>query len=366
MSHAVDFSGRASIFAFSNEKQTLTADQQSLRLMLDNAKDNNEWSVHLKTSMQHLKGIPFSNHSSNLFRYNKLSHNWVDENKITQATRVGYEVDRLFYKHQFNKLNISLGRQAIDWGSGRFWQPLNIFGSFAPTDLDTDYKPGIDATRLEWFPSNYSSLTAVYAFSPNDNINIKKDNNTALHYKSQIGNDSEFSLLAANIIDHSMIGASFESSWKSIGWRVEAAHYKNTSENFTFLIAGFDYQFNNGALLSTEWYHNSRGVNNSADFVSYPSDTFTLYGLQQHLSKNILGLSLNKDINPLLNGGYTLLIGSASLLHQLNFSYSLSNESDFLLSLQTANGEGLTSFAQQQSEFGHIPTSISFRLRYYF
>ena len=91
-------------------------------------------------------------------------------------------------------MTFSVGRQAIDFGSGRFWQPLNVFGSFTPTDLDTDFKPGIDAARLDWFTSDFSSLSAVYAFSPKDNTTIStgKTTNSALHYRSQVGEQSEY------------------------------------------------------------------------------------------------------------------------------------------------------------------------------
>ncbi|MDH5600617.1 MAG: hypothetical protein OEY78_04850, partial [Gammaproteobacteria bacterium] len=55
-----------------------------------------------------------------------------------------------------------------------------------------------------------------------------------------------------------------------------------------------------------------------------------------------------------------------SLLHQLNLTYSVSNESDLLFSLQKATGRGLNSLAQPQSEFGHSPASVTLRLRFYF
>jgi len=76
-----------------------------------------------------------------------------------------------------------------------------------------------------------------------------------------------------------------------------------------------------------------------------------------------------------LNGGYTMLASpvkdidnkiSTSLLHQFNFTYSVSNESDILFSLQLANGQGLNTAAKPLSEFGHLPATMSVRLRFYF
>lgn len=394
--HTAELTGRFSMLGstatakqgdaeYINKDNTLTADQQSLRLMLDNtggldaAKNNSEWSVHAKIARIHITDIPLNdNHSSNLFRYTELSANWLNESESNNATRIGYEIDRAVYKQRYKKITFAFGRQPIDFGSGRFWQPLNVFGSFSPTDLDTDFKPGIDAARLDWFTSDFSSLTAVYAFSPNDNTNIKKTTNAAIHYRSQVGEQSEYALLAATVIDKNIIGASFESAWAGMGWRIEGAHYNDsqTNENSLFWIAGADYQFADGTLVTAEWYENSRGANNITALLNTNSltDTLIKYGLQQQLSQRVFGLSINKEFTPLLNGAYTLLASplkdndgqyNTSVLHQFNLSYSVSNESDILFSFQFANGRGLNGL-KPQSEFGHLPISIVVRLRFYF
>jgi len=361
-----------------NKDNILTADQQSLRLMLDNSSKNSEGSIHIKSARIHVTDILYSSeHASDLFRYNKLSSNWSEEKESNNTTLVGYEVDRAVYKQRFKNTTVSLGRQAIDWGSGRFWQPLNVFGSFSPTDLDTDYKPGIDATRIDWFPTNFSSLTAVYTLSAKNNSTVDNTVSAAIYYKSQAGEQSEFSLLAGTVIDNPVFGASFESAWSGIGWRLEArqTNFKTSNENTLFWIAGLDYQFTNGTLLTAEWYENSRGAENAGSLSNLQTDTYIKYGLQQHLSRRVLGFSLSKEITPLFNGGYILLASpikntdgqqTTSLLHQLNLTYSVSNESDILVSYLLANGQGLNLSGKTQSEFGHIPASLAMRLRFYF
>lgn len=396
--HAADLTGRFSMLGttarathgdigYLNKDNTLTADQQSIRLMLDSSLNNSEWSLHMKMVRLHLSDYPFSDvHSSDLFRVEKLSDYWLEENdtgiNTSNTSRFGYEIDRAVYKQRFQNTTLAIGRQPIDWGSGKFWQPLNVFGAFSPTDLDTDYKPGIDAATLDWFPTDFSSLTAVYTFSPNDNTAVENTtiNNTtsaALHYRSQVGEQSEFALLTAGVIGNRILGASFESAWGGMGWRVEAAHYNTKdNQNSIFMIAGVDYQFTNGTYLTAEWYNNSRGANDTTSLINTNvlTDALIIYGLQQHLTQNVLGVSVNKDLTPLLSASYTLLASplkdidgglTTSLLHQVNLSYSVSNESDLLFSFQFANGRGLKSATKIQSEFGHIPTSITVRLRFY-
>jgi len=121
---AVDFTGRFSMLATTardTQDNTLTADQQSLRLMLNNSRaldetlDKAEWSLHMKMARVHLSDYPFSDtHSSDLFRYEKLSSYWLEENDTNNTTHLGYEIDRAVYKKSFNNTTLTIRRQPID------------------------------------------------------------------------------------------------------------------------------------------------------------------------------------------------------------------------------------------------------------
>ncbi len=385
--HAVELTGRFSMlettalaqpgdFGYVDASdQVLNADQQSVRLMLDNSSDSNEWSVHIKTVRQHLDGYPSFASSTSLFRYDDLADNWLDEVSGNNLTRIGYEIDRAVYKQRFGNMTLALGRQPVDWGSGRFWQPLNIFGAFAPTDLDTDFKPGIDAAVFDWYPSAFSSLTAAYVLKPKDNDAV--ENSGGLYYRRQVGDISELSLLGGSVLGNNVFGAAFESAWAGMGWRVEGAHYnlKETDEQFLFWIAGIDYQFSDGTLIAAEWYDNSHGASSEAALAVQVLDPLVTSGLQQQLGRQVLGLMVDRDITPLLHGSYSLFAAAvdderdrlaASFLHQLTLTYSVSNESDLLFSLLLPNGRGMNNIGEVQSEFGHLPAAMTVRLRFYF
>lgn len=358
------------------DNDLLSSDQQSLRLMLENAGRKGDWSLHLKAARQHADGMALDYpHASALFRYHELTGEWQGGNDGNRNTRIGYVLDRAVYRWRINNLTLGMGRQPVDWGSGRFWQPLNVFGAFAPTDLDTDFKPGIDALVLDWYPSPFTSVTAVHAFAPRDSHQIP--NSQAIHLRSQIGERSEVALLAGEVIGNEIVGASFESDWGGLGWRLEAAHYQlqQSGQNALFWIAGIDYQFEEGTFLGIEWYQHGLGASDPAGLATLPAQQLVMYGLQPHLGRRLLGVTLERDITPLLRGSYLLLaspLGESdpqlgnSFLHQINLSYSLSNESDLLLSLQYASGKGLDPQANPRSEFGHLPGSLTLRFRTYF
>jgi len=382
---AVELTGRVSLLGSAADsrpgdlgyppagKHIQLLDQESLRLMLDDAGESGEWSLHFKAARQNFVRYPAPNlYASDLFRSDKLSGNWQNEQTASHTTRILYEVDRAFYKFRSQHAALSIGRQPIDWGSGRFWQPLNVFGAFAPTDLDTDYKPGIDAVSLEWFPSSFSSLTAV--FVPALNRQLVSSASGAVHYRQQVGEASEVAVLAGSVLGAHVAGASFETDIGGIGCRLEGI-YTTAKQGSVFWVAGFDYQFGDSTTLTVEWYENSAGAAGETALAGIASDQAMRYGLQQHIGRHVLGLSLNRPLTPLLTGSY-LLLGSAlknttggisaSLLHQASLSYSLSNESDLLFSLLVATGKGVTTAGMLQSEFGHVPASGMLRYRLYF
>ena len=208
---------------------------------------------------------------------------------------------------RFDKATLALGRQPVDFGSGRLWQPLNVFGAFAPTDLDTDFKPGIDAAVLTAYPSAFSSLSAVVALAPHGQSAI--DNSAALHYQRQVGETSQLALLAARVVGQQQFGASFESDWRGVGWRVEGLHTRpqGRGPGSLFWILGADYQFGNGTLVALEWHDDARGAIREEALAGVATTRPVLLGLQQQLARRVLGLSLQKDLTPLWNASYTVL-----------------------------------------------------------
>jgi hypothetical protein len=83
--------------------------------------------------------------------------------------------------NRVDRLNIALvqswgrlriGRQAITWGNGKIFNPMDLFNPFAPTQIDRDYKIGNDMFTGQ-FPVKYISgdLQLVYVVRRNPESN---------------------------------------------------------------------------------------------------------------------------------------------------------------------------------------------------
>jgi len=388
------FYGADSSELFDNRQQQL-----SLRLMSTGSSSDQQHTLsgHLKLRHQTFSSpaiaLGASEPAIDYFRAAEISDNrlWNSCDEVSNGITCfqgGYEVDRLFYRYQpdSGQYRVSLGRQAIDWGTGRFWQPLNLFGSFAPTDLDTDYKAGLDGLVAEYYPGFFSTLTLAYlptSHAMSDNRSA--EDSLALHYRTLLESGDELTLLTGRVLERIALGGAWESSFDlgetltGIGSRIEAVVYEpdaslynsqgKTEERSVQMIAGVDYQtqtdnpLTDGILITLEYLHSGSGAETPSELEPVRQSALVKQGIQPQLSQQVLGLGLSKTLSPLWQGNYTGLFsplsGGASQLHQVSGVYSLSDESDLMLSL-------LSGFGSEVSEFGSVPTSLSARLRLYF
>lgn len=398
------FYGDDSSQLFDNRQQQL-----SLRLMSTGSSSDQQHTLtgHLKLRHQTFSSPLVAQGSSesavDYFRAAKISDNqlWNSCDEVSQGDicfQGGYDLDRLFYRYQpdSGQYRVTLGRLAIYWGTGRFWQPLNLFGSFAPTDLDTDYKAGIDALVGEYYPGYFSAITLAYLPTSHsireqairEQAIAKKgadEDSLALHYRTLMESGDEVTLLAGRVMQRSTLGFAWESSFdltdnlSGIGSRIEAVFYEpdgvlsgsegETEKRSALMIAGMDYQTQSdnelldGILINLELYQASNGADKTSELNKVRQSALVKQDIQPQLSEQVIGLGLGKTLSPLWQGNYTglfsTLSGGASQLHQISAVYSLSDESDLLLSL-------LSGYGSDASEFGAVPTSLSARLRLYF
>ncbi|MFH2009687.1 MAG: hypothetical protein ABI333_24045 [bacterium] len=77
--------------------------------------------------------------------------------------RWSHELDRVNVRLRFGKVDLIVGRQAISFGAGFVWKPADLVGTFSPTEVDSEYKPGVDAIRLNIALGDFTELALVVA-----------------------------------------------------------------------------------------------------------------------------------------------------------------------------------------------------------
>jgi hypothetical protein len=80
-------------------------------------------------------------------RYRALREEWRQEEKEHFMAR--FWLDRASVKMSLGLADLTLGRQAVNFSKAWFWNPLDAFLPFDARQFDRDYKPGVDAARLD-------------------------------------------------------------------------------------------------------------------------------------------------------------------------------------------------------------------------
>ena len=99
---------------------------------------------------------------------------WLD----LQGTISRHDQEHVLWRHRFDRLNVawspaeamelSVGRQAISWGTTQVFTPADPFPAFSPTDPFQVFRAGVDAARLRIYPSALSEIDVVFRPSRTD------------------------------------------------------------------------------------------------------------------------------------------------------------------------------------------------------
>lgn len=95
-----------------------------------------------------------------------MSWNVIKENSFFLNTTV----DRLWIALKLGKLEITTGRQRINWGQAIVWNPNDIFNAYAFFDFDYVERPGSDALRFQYFTSSSSIVELAVKADSEDRV----------------------------------------------------------------------------------------------------------------------------------------------------------------------------------------------------
>ena len=72
-----------------------------------------------------------------------------------------HRFDRLYVAWEGGRFEISVGRQVVSWGTALFLTPSDPFTPFSPVDPFREFRAGVDAARLRFYPSALSDVDVV-------------------------------------------------------------------------------------------------------------------------------------------------------------------------------------------------------------
>jgi len=340
------------------------------RLMYQQQRESWDWAMHYQIAAQKSK-LPDSILGNSAANDTDQYRLWNLSREIKQSDRIFnlQRIDRLFVRYSLDQWVVKLGRQAISWGHGQFFNPLDIANPFDPTLVDKEYKAGDDMAYLQWLQDNGNDVQAALIPRRDTNGQLQSARSTyALKYRG-LWQNLDYDILLAKHYDDNVIGFGANIPWRESNinsdWLITQINNRNNSPERNWVVSGnigISYSWmwwRKNIIGRAELFHNGFGQAPTPTAATLLNgDPALLDRLQRgelyNLAKNYLAAGLNIELHPLflldLNSFINLHDPSANL--QILGQYNQSDNSNISAGL-------LLPVGPDASEFGGIASATN-------
>jgi hypothetical protein len=269
-------------------------------------------------------------------------------------------IDRLAVAYTTPDLVVRVGRQAITWGSGLVFRPMDLFDPFSPSATDTEWKPGVDMLYVQRLFPDGSDVQFIVAPRParQGGSPTADASSAALHIHTTIAGHVATLLLARDHGDW-VVGAGLNGALGGATWNVELVptFLRRGGARVSGLanISNAITLFGRNATVFAEYFHNGFGDTNAAlALTTLPPDLADRLARGQLFDtrRDYLAGGLTVEITPLFTLSPTLIanLNDGSLLVLAAGSWSLGDNLTLIAGAQAPIGPART-------EFGGLPLS---------
>ncbi len=282
--------------------------------------------------------------------------NLTDTLKKTDDYYLVHRLDRLLVSLQPAWGDLIIGRQAITWGNGLIFNPMDLFNPFAPTDTIRDYKEGDDLLSARIFGNRISELNLL-AVPRRDLEDGELDlNQSSFAAKAHLFVGSkELDIMAARHYEEGVAGIGLSGYIGEAAFRGDAVYstLSNVANKTGFLnlVMNLDYSWVWGSKNFyglIEYFHNGLGKSDYQHALSNDEIVQRLSrGELYTLGRDYLAGQLQFELHPLFNLYLTIInnLSDPSGILQPRAVWSLSED-------VTVNMGATTYYGAHDTEYG--------------
>lgn len=283
-----------------------------------------------------------------------LDHIIVDEKDLLWRQ----SLYRLYSTYSTENLILTLGRQRIAWGSGKLWNPTDLFNPINPLDIERRQKIGVDAINLEYFLGSLSSLAIVFA--PREE---QEKRSFGVKVRTNL-KGYDFSAIIGEFRENTVGGFDFTGNIGDAGFSGEATYtFLKSGNEFGRYVVSWDYSFPNTFYIVFEYLYNQGNIENQEDIINMltSSGLRSASGWIVTRNSNFSGFVAGYEISPLARVDCLLIydVDDNSVFLGPRANYNILHNMDWTVGMQIFMGKS-------SSEFGEYPDIFYTSLEWFF
>jgi len=256
---------------------------------------------------------------------NYLSGAVSDKRRLMDLTKTVKNRDTYTIYHRLDRLALTvrqgqsvfrLGRQAVTWGNGFLFNPMDLCNPFAPTDIEREYKMGDDMAHAQIAFGESGDAQLLYVPRRDPATGKVKGSQDSVAGKIHVAKGTtEFDIMAAQHFQEEVVGAGAAGYLGDTAWRLDATWTMTDDQcdesDYLAMVANVDYSWvwwNRNFYGFVEAFYNGLG---NDDYAQSAADTDIIErrnrGELFTLGRWYLGGNIRMEVHPLVNVFLTVI-----------------------------------------------------------
>ena len=299
---------------------------------------------------------------------------YPSENEPTGSVGIYHNLDRAFVQVSTDFADISIGRDAIAWGSARVVNPTDVVAPYTYDQLDTEDRVGVDAVRVRIPIGAMGEWDTGYIFGEGFDFE-----NSALYLRSQLNAvETDFSVLLVGFQKHLLVGLDIARGIGGAGFWLETAYvfiepFDQDSEagsNYLRASTGLDYSFGEKTYGFIEYHFNSAGAKVPENYLANLNQPAYTQGSVYLMGIHYLAPGFSYQLTPLISSSGQVLFNLSDSSTWVGPQVEYNIAEDIYLSAGGFVSIGkrleIDKSREFRSEFGSYPSVVFSSFRAYF
>jgi len=190
-----------------------------------------------------------------------------------------HRLDRLFLALLPSWGSLRIGRQAVTWGNGLLFNPMDLFNPFSPTDIERDYKIGDDMVYAQFSATGIGDVQFLLVPRRNPSTGNVESSKSSLAGKLHFAyGTTEFDVMMAQHYQDMVVGLGATGYLWNAAWRLDVTGTvlddQSGEDGYLSMVANMDYSWvwwEKNFYGFVEFFYNGLGEDDYQEALSNPA-----------------------------------------------------------------------------------------------